>query len=50
MRILSDAATGKEEYKNTSIEDAHTEYITVCQTILKRERDRLKRDLKNKRV
>lgn len=49
MKVLSQTAMESRQ-ENSLIEDAHNEYITVCQAILKREWDRLKGDLKNKRV
>lgn len=50
MTALKHTAIGLEEYKDTPIADVHSEYITVCQRILKREWTRLKDDLKKKRI
>ncbi len=50
MRVLSKAVMRLEGQKGDHIVDIHAEYITVCQKILKREWNRLKEDLKKKRV
>lgn len=50
MKVLLSTAMRLEGYKDKSIGDVHSEYITICQGILKREWNRLKIDIDEKRI
>lgn len=50
MNDLDKKAMGFPEYDGKCIAELHQNYITICQGILKREWNRLKTDIKKKRV